>query len=235
MSENPVEVKVVEEPKKGKMQKVKDFFGIGKTQATVKESDRFQRLGYLQYPMEQKLDFRIINLRKTLTVITDNYGLLYERRRTLLDKLAMAENKEQIHQIQAQLDVLKNQFRDLQTLSIQQLSHAQELTSAPWCRGLDKPRMAKKIREFQKVLSLYGEIPNVYPVLRYGTHLLINQSWSSEDVGSQAPLMFETRTTVQGKGGFAESRTDDLGIRSMNRELQRQKEEIARLKQEKPE
>ena len=198
MAQEAVPVTLVEKEQKGKVQKIKEFLGIGKTASALKESDRFERLGYFQYPKDQQLDFRIKNLFVTLRKIANNYTRLYQQRENLIASLGKTTSPIEVDQIQRQLDAIQHiQYPALQRKATDELSDAFEVYSAPWCRGLSNPRLAKKIKAYYKVLCHFGQIPSIYRILNYLTHLLLNQSWMPEDVQAQTPLLFETRTTIQ--------------------------------------
>jgi len=85
----PVEVQVSKEKEASRWDLFKKFVR-GKSPTQAEESDRFERLGYLQYPMRAQLDFRVFALEKVLSDIETEYQKVYFKRKQLIDKFEIA-------------------------------------------------------------------------------------------------------------------------------------------------
>jgi len=172
MTEKPVEVKVVQEKEKSVWQRLKERFQ-GRAPTTIEESDRFSRLGYLQYPKRQQLDFRVFALMDILEAIEKD-----------LDEI---RDKE----------LIGDQLKPFAYRNIKKLFHAFMTIGSPWFRGLDNRELAKKAVTFFKIETMVGHLPAFYPDLKLCTETLINLSWQAVDVQAETPVLFETRTTMK--------------------------------------
>lgn len=210
-------------------------WALGKAPTTKEQSDRFEKLGYLKYPMRQQLDYRLFALEGSLQGIEKEYREVYEARKTLIKKLEIATTDEEKTHLKEVLEFTDNVvMRDLKQKAIDQLADTFELMGGPWFKGLDKPRLSKKMLAFQKIISAYGEVPAIYKVLRYGTHVLLNLSWAKEDVEPETPVLMETRTTIQREDrGAPTDKTDSLGASMLTREIRSLKDKIKKIEEQK--
>jgi len=235
LSETPVEIEVSKEKaERSRFQKFKDFV-TNKSPTSRDESDRFERLGYLKYPMRDQLDFRLFALKNALKGIEGQYAEVYKKRLALIDKLEKAKTDEQKTHLKEIIKFTEDvTMRDLKRKAIDKLGDTFELMGGPWYKGLDKPRLGKKMLAYQKVLSCYGEVPAIHKVLKYGTHVLLNFSWAREDVEPETPVLMETRTSIQTQGGGAPSaKTDSMGTQMLIREIRELRQKIADIEKEK--
>lgn len=173
MSEEPVSVKVVGEKKKESWYK-RIFNKItGRTpETTLQESERFSKLGYIQYPKSQQLDLRIFTLMEILEEIEKDVVEI-EKKRIAGEKIGPYAYRN-----------IKRLFRAFMTIG------------GPWFRGLDNRELAEKAVTFFKIETAVGHLPAFYPDLRLCTETLINLSWQAIDVTAQTPILMETRTQV---------------------------------------
>ena len=194
MAEPGTQVTVVQEQEKSRVQKLKEFIGIGKTPSAIRDSERFERLGLLPYPRDQQLDFRMQVKQKAQNVVNGIYAEIYQKKIALLVNLDNTMNQEERKKILEELEKLRTvDTPNAQKKAIQILSDAFEVAGLPWYKGLDKPRLQKKYLAYRKVVSCYGNIPSIYKVLDYGTHTLQGQSYASEEVAPQTPVLMETK------------------------------------------
>lgn len=186
MAEN-VNVEVHQKEEKSLWDKIKEKVS-SRQGVYLKESDRFSRLGYLDYPKKRQLDVRLA----TAIVI------LEEMEKTV-SELATVTDDKQKYAIQA-----KNLF---------QLFRMFKTNGSPWMRGLDNRELAKKVKCFFELEMMIGYIPSAYPILKYCTEILLHLSWMAIDVSTQPPVLFETKTTVQPQGGASPLNPDASHIK----------------------
>jgi len=173
MSEKkPVSVTVVEAKEKPWYQRLKDRFS-SKPHTTLKESKRFSRLGYLQYPKRQQLDMRLFQLMEILEDIERDF-------KEIADKKLSGEEIEPYA------------YRN-----IRKLFHAFLTIASPWFRGLDNRELADKASKFFRLENMIGHLPSFYPDLKRCTETLIHLGWQAMDVVAETPVLFETKTIVQ--------------------------------------
>ena len=176
MSENTTEVKVVQEKEKSLWQKTKERLGKP-TKQSLTDSERFSRLGYIQYPRRQQLDHRV----KDLSSILDS--------------------------VEADLDEIDRKMMAGEPIPpgayapIKKLFRAFMVMGSPWFRGLDNRELAKKAVAFFRLETLVGHIPSFYPDLKFCTETLINLSWQAVDVIAETPVQFETKVSVLPSSG----------------------------------
>ena len=180
MSETPVEVKVVQqqEPHQGTWEKIKSVMGRSKPETTLKESDRFSRLGYLKYPIREQLDFRLAALMSILDDI--------EQKQEELEKATETEEqKKGVHK----------QIRDL--------FKAFSIIGAPWFEGLDNRELAAKAVTFSKIEKIItdGNLTAYYSDLKSCAETLINLSFRAKHVIPETPVLMETKMNVQAPHG----------------------------------
>jgi len=172
MSDKGVQVTVVQEKEKSLFQRLRERLS-NKPVTTIEESNRFSRLGYLQYPKRQQLDIRL--------------GALAEILESIESELRTIEEKE-ISGEKLQAYAFKH---------IKKLFRAFMTVGSPWLRGLDNRELAKKAVAFFELETIVGHLPAFYPDLKLCTETLINLSWQAMDVTAETPVLFETRTIVQ--------------------------------------
>lgn len=153
---------------------------------TEETSDRFSRLGYLQYPKRAQLDIRIATLIEILEEIE-----------TEIDELSQAKTDREKYAIKS-----KNIFK---------LFRAFKIVGSPWMRGLDNRELAHKVKIFFRLESQIGHLPAFFPDLKFCTEILLHLSWMAVDVASETPVLFETKTTVQPTGIRIEKGEETFG------------------------
>ena len=176
MTENPIEIKVSQEPKKkGTWDKIKSIVKRDQALDSAKDSDRFSRLGYLQFPSRQQLDYRLTELTKILKEIeADLEGV----------ETATVESEKE------------HAFTH-----IRKLFRAFMLLGAPWFRGLNNRELSRKAVIFYKLESMVGHLPSFYPDLKRCAETLLTLSWQAIDVTAETPVLFESRVNIQAPHG----------------------------------
>jgi len=175
MSESGVNISVQrEETKKGVWDRLKGIYDRTPS-STLEESKRFSRLGYLQYPKNQKLELRIFELMAIL-----------EQIETDLDGMEGTTLKEEYKR---------------QALTIKRLFRAFMTLGSPWLRGLDNRELAKKAVDYFKLETIIGHLPAFFPDLKLCTEVMLNLSWQAVDVIAQTPVLFETRAIMKEETG----------------------------------
>ena len=95
MAESETNVTIVQEKEKSKVQRVREFLGIGKTASSVRETDRFERLGLLQYPADQQLEFRTRVNAEARVKINRIYAEIYNKKLKLLTELEQVKTPKE--------------------------------------------------------------------------------------------------------------------------------------------
>lgn len=174
MSEEPVRVQIVEEEGESWIEKFKRW--TGRTpQTTLQESDRFSRLGYLQYPKMQDRHLRLFLL----------IDILEDVDKTLQEMEALRTDKEKYAKA---------------SKNIKRLIKAFQVIGSPWFKGLDNRELAQKQNTFYDVEMRCGHLPAFYPDIKKCVQVLISLSWQAVDMIAQTPILMETKTVVQPQG-----------------------------------
>lgn len=178
MTETPVEIKVIQEQKKkGFLDKVKGALHKEEPLNTVRDSERFTKAGFFNFPSRQQLDYRLKELTTILTEIE-----------TDLEKIDPSNTEAQ------QKAAFKN---------IRKLFKAFMLLGAPWFRGLNNRELSKKAVVFFKLESMIGHLPSFYGDLKRCTQTLLTLSWQAIDVTPDPTVLFESKVVQQqGYGGL---------------------------------
>lgn len=175
MSETPVEVKVVQQqqPHQSTWERIKTVMGRSKPETTLKESDRFSRLGYLKYPIREQLDFRLSALMDILDGI--------EKKQEELEKAKTTKSRKR--SVQAQ---------------IRDLFKAFTIIGAPWFEGLDNRELAAKAVTFSKLEKMItdGNLTAYFSDLKSCAETLIYLSFRAKHVIPDTPVLMETKTNV---------------------------------------
>ena len=184
MSE-PVPVTVVQEKKKGRLERVRDTFSgwLGKSKPlTLELSERFKGAGLLKMREQEDRDYRLYILTQILQDIEVEY-----------DKIAdAAYSDEKLNQFAFRQ--IKRLFRGFMTIA------------SPWMRGLDNRELARKAVAFFELETMVGHLPAFYPDLKLCTEALINISWQAIDVTPQPEIIFESKKTEVIQPGYIQPR-----------------------------
>lgn len=164
---------VPEAKRKSIGQRVKDLLNI-KDDVTVKESDRFERMGYFMYPQTSMTRYRMATITATLDEVELTLGAMEE----ITDK-----------------DRYKKEAKNIRALFKVFMSIA-----GPFFRGLDNRELTFKAMRFFELETRCGHLPAFFPDFKKCAQALIILSWQAIDVVAQPPLLFETRTSIQTGG-----------------------------------
>ena len=172
MSQTEIKITQQEKPKKHFWQSIADKLSH-KPLDTLKDSDRFSRLGLLPYPTRQQLEYRLGKLTSTLAEIEVNFQTIVGG------------------------EITDSEQRQFAFIHISKLFSAFMEMAAPWCQGLDDERMAVKVERYSRLSSGYGYLPSMYPTLKWLTETLINFSWRVIHTIPDTPVLMETRATIE--------------------------------------
>lgn len=193
-----------EEQEKGKIERFTDWVLRRKPQA-IQQAKRFYDIGLLKYPEREQLDFRIFNYDQTIAKIDSMYAEVYAKRTRMLidEERKKLEGKPALSKSQID-DIISEELRSIQQLSIKKLESVFSETGSPYFRGIDSPRLTKKALQYRKILACFGDNPSVYPILNYGTNVLLDVSWRDKDVSPEPKVLMETKMqTIQGSHQFS--------------------------------
>lgn len=169
-----VSVNVEQEKQESWADKLKRWAGK-KPSTTLQESNRFKRMGLLQYPATQDKELRLAFMMDCLNDIKTNLKQMGESKDDEDRMCLLGQNNATL-------------FRTFMLIGM------------PYFAGLDNRTLTEKAKEFYHLEVRCGYLPSFYPDIKRCTELLLGLAWQKIHTIPQTPVLMETKMNVQMQG-----------------------------------